>query len=497
MANEPERPIETLLHAAAKKRRDEAGAPFELHPADRRVLQGEVARRFAKPERGVRWLPYRLARLWPICVGAVGIIAVLGMAIWLLMPVTGNERSEMSLAQNQTLGDTEAAKLPSSPSVASPAMTPPPPGPGLGEMPGGLASAETPPPGRASEIRQLNELPPQLAKDATVASDQHEAREKLGLAASAQLADQEKKAPMQLAAPGGASSLAPAGSVSGAFAERYGLAGNPAPPAALPSSPAPPPVVAAKSTAPSVALATASAKPTDDRAYQAAAQYQSPATVALATQSASPPAAVDGLSGLAAYKAKGVNAFANSQRFVQSVPATNAQATFADKVAPARPVLASFQLQQAGTQLQIVDGDGSVYSGSVGLEDAVRRVRSAKAEAPAAALAARAPAEAPAQSTASSLDSDRPASQNYAFRVAGTNLSLNQRVVFTGNLVPDTNLAVALQASTNRSLEGGQGGAQNAPAQQGLLQLNNSRISGKVVIGTGQAVEVNALPASP
>jgi len=51
MANEPERPIETLLHAAAKKRRDEAGAPFELHPADRRVLQGEVARRFAKPER--------------------------------------------------------------------------------------------------------------------------------------------------------------------------------------------------------------------------------------------------------------------------------------------------------------------------------------------------------------------------------------------------------------------------------------------------------------
>jgi hypothetical protein len=206
---------------------------------------------------------------------------------------------------------------------------------------------------------------------------------------------------------------------------------------------------------------------------------------------------MNGLAEFPADRAKAANVFANSQRFVQSVPAANAQAVFTDKAAPARPVLASFQLQQAGSKLQIVDGDGSVYSGSVRLEDAVRRVRSAKAEAPAATLAAKAPVEAPAQTTASSLDSDRPASQNYAFRVAGTNRSLNQRVVFTGNLVPDTNLAVALQVSTNLSLEGGPGGAQNAPAQQGLLQLNNSRISGKVVIGTGQAVEINALPANP
>ena len=408
MANEPERTIEKLLRAAAKKRGEEAGAPFELHPADRRVLQGEVARRFARPAHEARWLPHRLARLWPICVGAVGIIAVLGTAIWLLMPVTGNERSAMSLAQNQTMGDTEAAKLPSSPPLASPAMPPPPPGPGGGEMSGGLASVETPSPARASEIRQLNELPPQLAKDAIVAPDLHEAKEKLGLAASAQLADREKKEPVQLAAPGGASSLAPAGAVSDAFP------------------------------------------------------------------------------------------FANSQRFVQSVPAPNAQAVFTDKAAPARPVLASFQLQQAGSQLQIVDGDGSVYSGSVRLEDAARRVRSAKTEAPTDALATRAPVESLERKSAStSLYYDSPTSQNFAFRVAGTNRSLNRRVVFTGNLVTDTNPGPALQASTNLSLEGGLGGAQNAPAQQGLLQLNNSRISGKVVVGSGAAVEINALPTNP
>ena len=43
MANEPERPIEKLLRDAAQKRRDEAGAPLELHSATRRLLQGEVA----------------------------------------------------------------------------------------------------------------------------------------------------------------------------------------------------------------------------------------------------------------------------------------------------------------------------------------------------------------------------------------------------------------------------------------------------------------------
>ena len=45
---EPERKIEKLLRAYAKKRRADAGDPLELHPAARRLLQGEVARRAKK-----------------------------------------------------------------------------------------------------------------------------------------------------------------------------------------------------------------------------------------------------------------------------------------------------------------------------------------------------------------------------------------------------------------------------------------------------------------
>ena len=41
---EPEREIEKQLRAYAKERREQAGAPIELHPATRKLLQGEAAR---------------------------------------------------------------------------------------------------------------------------------------------------------------------------------------------------------------------------------------------------------------------------------------------------------------------------------------------------------------------------------------------------------------------------------------------------------------------
>src|SRR5205814_4839361 len=48
MPDEPNRNVEDELKAWAQKRRDEAYAPFELHPATRKMLQDEVARTFPK-----------------------------------------------------------------------------------------------------------------------------------------------------------------------------------------------------------------------------------------------------------------------------------------------------------------------------------------------------------------------------------------------------------------------------------------------------------------
>ena len=44
MAAEPEKKIEELLQSYSRKRREDAGAPLEMHPATCRMLQGEAAR---------------------------------------------------------------------------------------------------------------------------------------------------------------------------------------------------------------------------------------------------------------------------------------------------------------------------------------------------------------------------------------------------------------------------------------------------------------------
>ena len=101
------------------------------------------------------------------------------------------------------------------------------------------------------------------------------------------------------------------------------------------------------------------------------------------------------------------------------------------------------------------------------------------------------------QKPAARADADQRAPRTCFFRVTGTNRSLNQAVVFTGNLVATTNLA-SFQPFTNAlSIGSGVGGARTGSSQPNLLPLRNSRISGKVVVGKGQAIEINALPTNP
>jgi hypothetical protein len=98
---------------------------------------------------------------------------------------------------------------------------------------------------------------------------------------------------------------------------------------------------------------------------------------------------------------------------------------------------------------------------------------------------------------APSLDADLPAPQTYFFRVAGTNRSLHKKVVFTGSLIAATNLPPIQSATNHLNFENDRDGGQAGSAQPALLPLLNARISGKVVVGNGKAVEINALPTSP
>ena len=95
MAAEPEKKIEESLHAYARKRREEAGAPMEMHPATRRMLQGEVAKLKAAqpPERRAWWQSFFL--VWPRFAAAVGMFAVLAVGVWVFTQSEDRRSSEV------------------------------------------------------------------------------------------------------------------------------------------------------------------------------------------------------------------------------------------------------------------------------------------------------------------------------------------------------------------------------------------------------------------
>ena len=84
MPQEPEKKIEELLKAYGRKRREDSGAPLEIHPATRKLLQAEVARLHPKPaSRSASWF-HSLIQFWPRIAVAISIVIALGVIVWML-----------------------------------------------------------------------------------------------------------------------------------------------------------------------------------------------------------------------------------------------------------------------------------------------------------------------------------------------------------------------------------------------------------------------------
>src|SRR5438552_2260923 len=99
MPSDPDNKMEELLKAYAEKRRKEAGAPFDVHPATRRLLQGEVARRWAKDQRQSPSFLQLLINFWPRLAFAISAVLLLGVVVWLSTPDSGR-KSRTEMAQN-------------------------------------------------------------------------------------------------------------------------------------------------------------------------------------------------------------------------------------------------------------------------------------------------------------------------------------------------------------------------------------------------------------
>ncbi len=470
---DPERPIEKALRAcAARGRRAAAGESFELHPASRRLLQGEVARQYGRPATSSRrWIDW-VARAWPRVIWATSAAAMLVALGWLLMPSRSGTQPEIQLARNLDAERSAPAKVPA-PSLeadsrrnAAPAVGRPADQPVLAERSNADQSVQ--PAGGLESTLALTQ-----SKGSAAAEEQ---------TARMQPMVKETPAGVPPPEPKPASGLQPGAVATASENEpfRYGLA------RALTQEVA---QNASVSTAPGTNLAVVLSGVPSSLATPAAGSKNELFTGAKDRETLlfSRLETVPALGVLVSTNGNAFTVAADSvskqkeagvmQRFVRLRGPTSPSAR--DSETAADSTFAAFQVEQSGLALRVVDQDGSIYTGY--LEITQNQPAAPTLSPSAQARSSPAPMVRLQRSTSTARRLEGPVPQ-YSFRVTGTNQTLMQPVVFTGTL-SHTNAPTITSARPVRI------------AVQPGLPLNNSQISGKVFIGNQPPVEILATPA--
>ncbi len=453
---EPERKIEKWLRAFAKKRREQSGAPMELHPVTRRLLQSEAARRGPKPAEGKFFLTLRnlLRSGWAYGVGA----AVLVVAVALLLPLLPGKKPQQLArgTETESLSATEdlAKKVAAPPesAVPLPATAPAQPAP--------TRSQPAPAEARGAAARTRNE-------------------EKLQFELAAKDVKQLPEPLLREPVPGRPAAAFQTAAAPASTPEPARRAAADLPPDAANATPKTFGGAALSPGSRADTISVVTAKAADSR---------------LGFGDSPPPIAGTATPGQAqnqvqfhnlAPETDALNSTAATRRPVPAFGAMWTNGTMTDAA-----VLTSFAVEQNGREMRVVDSDGSVYSGYVQLGPGLDRVAADSQSDLAATTLTRAK---------ESLDKAplADAAQNYSFRVSGTNRSLSQSVVFAGNLLAITN-ANAAQLKWNASA-GTAGRSQARTATGGASQslLLNSRISGTALIDNSRKLEINAAPVQP
>src|SRR5262249_26243707 len=150
---------------------------------------------------------------------------------------------------------------------------------------------------------------------------------------------------------------------SGAPERQYGLAGSAIQPGNTPAPAAPPIALALNTTSPAAVAADDSSKLRDAEVGKEARAFRSLSEVASANRARAVPSTTGAVGTSSAASLKLEPGPGVSQRFAQVAAGETAKLGLSDQAGTALPVLASFHVQQSGSELRVVDGDGSVYSG--------------------------------------------------------------------------------------------------------------------------------------
>ncbi len=459
-----DRPIEKLLRRYAKKRRDESGAPVDMHPATRRLLQGEVDRQFKIPnskfkrpglrDEGRRFFGFAfLTDNLPRLAWAVPLFALVGIGLWLLLDRPAPQQLALGPASNQEAAAASESEVSSPKAKAADSVAD--------------VRLQTSDSGRSPDItpaRSLNQPTPSLAANGIAGETRRAERALAYVTATNQ----------PVAAFADASE-------SKSDSTRYGLR------AAQPADKLN--VISSAATAPNrsrVASLEPKAKVTSDPLPATRDSRQLVATPVL--DAASPPASLARNDSFERDQAQSY-----SQSFANLAPEALKQKVAKDfSPAPISPVLVTFRVEQMGRQLRVVDSDGSTYIGETDLSPATLAETGGSKKEQAVQLFKSGGKLNQLPTAATSVPQQQ--AQNNFYRVAGTNRTLNQSVVFTWSFVELTNQPVVAQSvkiSSDLKKD-----AQKLPTQL-PAQLQNSFINGRAQFGTGQEIEINAVPVSP
>lgn len=532
---DPERKIEKLLRAYAKKRRADAGEPLKLHPAMRRLLRDEVARQPNPREEKSVSLWQLLQQQWALLAGfalvfffcATLLLPALSPAKRKAQNVTAvNNLKEIGLAV-QLAAEANGGKLPPSLDALTNQFAPE-------KM---LTDPRT---GKPFVYVAGGEMLDELSTNAVVAYSPEDengravlfADDRVEFANPAQFSELTNRRAAQLAL----ENRSKVEALSRASFQLNSLSAGEAldeshisHSSELKESPNLNPPSSKSSQAEQQAIAMAPPVPapagipetaTLAAAPNAAAGQEFSQAAAIQPASALPaavPVMADRLLATQAFYYRNV-AQINSgnsdtysgnitpgQTFGARSPAITQNASSSAQITS---VLANFQLQQNGDAIRVVDSDGSIYAGSLFPTEAAAQntpatIAGAAGSVPEASRAAgngpqttgyfdNKTIEMPPQARTNGV-------QTLSFRVAGMNHTLQQNVVFNGSFLAASNVSNSPPAGISGFGGGGFGGiGQLQPPiyQQQQLQLSSLRVTGNATIGQTNEINIYALPVT-
>jgi hypothetical protein len=439
---EPERKIEKLLRAYANKRRAGAGEPLKLDPVARRRLHEEIARRAAKPEAEESVSLWQLLRAqWAFLFGFA--LIVFCLAAIFLPALSAAKKRAQNVTVLSKLGEIGAAA----------------------QMAAANANGKLP--------ASLDALTIELGSSQSLI-DPASGKPFVFIAGGRNLDVLETNAVLAYASEdkNGRPVLLANGTVEYASPARFKeLTNQVMEDAALAWD--------RKNTAKSAEDNLAAASPSQNSSLA-----PPPGAIGLPMVSPVPKARLPA-------KADSVQpGVSGSQTFARRTT-DGLQNLFRNKSHSARTaaVLENFQMEQTVDGLRVVDGDGSVYQGSWQL--AKVHTQNAPVEQP-NGIANNSLKENYQQKLPSN-NGVQVTAQNYLFQVAGTNVTLNQKVVFSGNLVIVSAIPPA-QTVTASNFQADNEKQQSLSDYPQQILWSNARIEGTAVVGDTNQTEIDASP---